>query len=368
MAYYAPKDFVRNPELLDSIVEIFRGRMDLKWMHADTEKVRFRPSHPDRGLVYDDTNHGSYGWDAIPEKIRHNFSMAPRGAFMPPGLPHLGYNINRKSEVWSDAAPGLYEEAKSRHWVPTRAVPWEALAASSGSEDRERALAQIYTGLTSIAIALQDIPSKWVWHINHEMVELKSWMCAQMMDAAQLADAFRKRAIAGGAGLGHDQAPLGELLKGVLDAGTFPCASIGANLVLAGLVQVLLRQIGSVSPNDADQTLARFGVQDVSRMLSYGTSHLRSLLAARPHERKALCGHLDEIENLVIGLLGSPLFFSSLAVATGGSREKAGVAGPEIVRLYRVFADEHRARCQAAGLERPADRTPLAVFVREIEA
>jgi len=56
MGYYAPKDFVRNPELLEKVVEIFKGKLSLGWMDTKTEKVRFRPSHPDRGLVYDDTN------------------------------------------------------------------------------------------------------------------------------------------------------------------------------------------------------------------------------------------------------------------------------------------------------------------------
>ena len=368
MGYYAPKDFVRNPELLEKVVEIFKGKLSLRWMDTKTERVRFRPSHPDRGLVYDDTNFGSYGWDAIPEKIRHNFSMAPRGSFMPPGLPHLGYDINRKSEVWSDAAPGLYEEAKSRHWVPTRQVPWEALERPGHSDDMERGLAQLYTDLTTMATALEDFPSKWVWHINHEMLELKSWLCAQMMDAAQLTDVFRKRALAGGTGLGRDHAPLGEFLRGVLDSGSFPCASIGANLMLAGLMQTLLRHIGSVSTNAADQTLVRFGVQDISRMLSYGTSHLRYLLAARPHEKTGLADHLCEVESLAIGLLGSPLFFSSLAVVTGGGRKGATAAAPRVIRLYRSLADEHLARCRAVGLERAPEKTPIAVFVREIEA
>jgi len=368
MSYYAPKDFVRNPELIEKLVEIFKGKVGLAWMQAPTERVRFRPSHPDRGLVYDDTNFGSYGWDAIPEKIRHNFSMAPRGSFMPPGLPHLGYDINRKSEVWSDAAPGLYEEAKSRHWVPTREVPWAALERPGHSDAMERGLAQVYTDLTTMATALEDVPSKWVWHINHEMLELKSWFCAQMMDAAQLADVFRKRAIAGGTGLGRDHAPLGEFLKGVLDAGTFPCASIGGNLVLAGLMQLLLRHVGSASGNAADQTLVRFGMQDVSRMLAYGTSHLRSLLAVRPHEKTGLADHLSEVEGLLVGLLGSPLFFSSLAVVTGRGREGAAAAAPQVARLYGVLADEHLARCRAAGLERAPGRSPLAAFVREIEA
>src|SRR3990172_4028170 len=102
-----------------------------------------------------------------------------------------------------------------------------------------------------------------------------------MFDAAQLADVFRKRAIAGGTGLGRDHAPLGELLKSVFDAGTYPCASTSAYLLLCGLMQALLRHVGAVSTNAADETIARFGVQDVSRSLAYGIGHMRYLLEKR---------------------------------------------------------------------------------------
>jgi hypothetical protein len=365
MAYYAPNDFMNNPELLDQLVRIFKGNLSLDWMKIESERVRCRPSHPDRGLTYDDTNVGSYGWDQIPEKIRHNFSMAPRGAFLPPGLPHLGYDINCKSEVWSENAPALYEESKARHWIPSTKVPWKALEELGHSDDMERALAQIYTDLISMATVLEDVPSKWVWHINHELLELKSWLCAQMFDAAKLIDVFRKRAIAGGSGLGRDHAPLGELAKGVLDSGTYPCASVSAHLLLCGIIQMLLRHIGAVSSNAADQTIARFGMQDVSRSISYGLGHMRNLLEIRPHERISLVGHLDDIENLAVGLLGAPLFLSALAVMTAGDREQAKDAVPRVAQLYRVFVNEHLARRQAVGLA--GDGSPLDAFVRQLE-
>jgi len=269
--------------------------------------------------------------------------MAPRGAVLPPGLPHLGYDINRKSEVWSENAPALYEESKARHWIPSREVPWDAVEKIEHSDEFERGLAQLYTDLTCMATVLGDVPSKWVWRINQELVELKMWQCTQMFVAAQLADVFRKRAIAGGTGLGRDHAPLGELLKSVFDAGSYPCASVSAHLLLCGLVQVLLRHVGAVSTNAADQTIARFGVQDVSRSLAYGIGHMRYLLEQRPHEAIGIAGHLDEVENALVGLLAAPIFISN-----------------------RRFADEHAERRRAAGIA--SESSPLEAFVQELEA
>ncbi len=366
MGYYARDDFFNNPELIERSGQILKGNVTLDWMDLDVEAARCRPSDNRRGLTFDDLNVGSYAWDAIPEKIRHNYSMAPRGAVLPPGLPHLGYDINRKSEVWSNNAPALYEESKARHWIPSREVPWGTVEKVEHSEEFERGLGQLYTDLTAMATVLGDIPSKWVWRINQEFVEVKMWQCTQMFDAAQLADVFRKRAIAGGTGLGRDHAPLGELLKTVFDSGSYPCASASAHLLLCGLMQALLRHVGATSENAADETIARFGMQDVSRSLSYGIEHMKYLLAERPHEVTSLVEHLDETENAAVGLLASPIFISTLALITAGSREAAAKGVPNVVALYRRFADEHAARRLAAGI--PSNDSPLEAFVRELEA
>lgn len=366
MGYYARDDFFNNPEILARSVEILKGKLTLDWMTCGREDANCRPSHPRRGLTFGDTNVGRYGWDQIPEKIRHNYSMAPRGAVLSPGLPHLGYDINRKSEVWSENAPELYEESKARHWIPSREVPWEAVEKLDHSPDFERAMAQLYTDLTSMATVLGDIPSKWVWRINQELVELKMWQCTQMFDAAQLADVFRKRAIAGGTGLGRDHAPLGELMKAVFDASTYPCASASGYLLLCGLMQSLMRHMGAVSTNKADETIARFGVQDVTRSIAYGIGHMRYLIATRPHEATAIANHLDEVENSAVGLLGAPIFISSLALITAGNRAGAAAAVPRVMALYRRFANEHAARRRAAGLW--SEHSPIEAFVRSLEA
>jgi hypothetical protein len=251
--------------------------------------------------------------------------------------------------VRSENAPALYEKSKSRHWIPSREVPWDSVEKLEHSLEFERALTQLYTDPTSMATVLGDIPSKWVWRINQETVDLKMWQCTQMFDAAQLADVFRKRAIAGSAGLGRDHTPLGELLKSAFDAGNYPCASASAYHLLCGLMQVLLRQLGAVSANEADQTIARFGVQDVSRSLAYGIGHTQYLLAHRPHEATGLVGHLDEVENALIGLLAAPIFVSTLALLTAGNREDAAAAVPRVSALYRRFAAEHAAGWPPGG-------------------
>ena len=128
---------------------------------------------------------------------------------------------------------------------------------------------------------------------------------------------------------------------------------------------MLLRHLAARSPNPADQVLAIRGAEDVSRFLAYGLGHMRALLAARPHERAALVGHLDEYENLVVGYLGAPIPFAALAVTCAGSRAEAPAATGQVVALYRRFVDEHFERRLAAGL--PPERSPLREFVAALE-
>ena len=203
MAYIGPKDFSQDTGLIAEVMRVMSGDLDLSWMKDRPHPMTARPKQPRRGLTLDDINDDPhYGPAAIPEIIRHNFSMTPRGGVLPEGLPSLGYRVNRKSDVWADSATVLFEESKSRRWAPARNVPWDALDETAFSPEQDRAIRQLCTGLISISLVSADVPSRWVWLMNQEFHEIKYWMCAQMFDASRLAEAFRKRALYGQGALG----------------------------------------------------------------------------------------------------------------------------------------------------------------------
>src|ERR1700757_4607236 len=145
-----------------------QGDLTLHWYDAKTERVKAVPHDAARGLTYDDTNLGSYGFDRIPEIPRDRYTMAARGAEIWGRLPDLGYTINRKSDVWSDNVAELYEEAKSRRWAPAVDLPWNRLDAAELSAETEAAVAQLATTLEEIALAGLEMPSRWVYAINQE--------------------------------------------------------------------------------------------------------------------------------------------------------------------------------------------------------
>jgi len=356
MAYIAPKDFSQDEGLIQEVMRVMGGDLDLSWMKDHPHPIAARPRQAERGLTLDDINDDPfYGPDAIPEIVRHNFSMAPRGAILPEGLPSLGYRVNRKSDVWADSAAALFEESKSRRWAPARDIAWDALDTTSLSPDEDRAIHQICTGLISIHLVAADVPSRWVWLMNQEFHEIKYWLCAQMFDTSRLAEAFRKRALYGHGSLGKDSRELGELLKIVIDSESYPLASASMNLALFSLVQGLGRHYEYLASNPADTTLGTRLVQDTTRSIAYGVDHIASLVRARPVEAEVINEHLDLVDNGVIGFLGSRELLEPLILLSGGFEPVAA--------LYRRTTAEYFERCAAAGLGARAERSPLPGFL-----
>src|ERR1043166_2330816 len=201
MAFYLEKDFFEDVELFNLTQQVMTGNLTLRWFDPKTERVRLFPKNPARGLTYEDCNVGSYSYDQMPELISKNYSMAPRGSELWGKLPDLGYTINRKSEVWADNVAALYEEAKARRWAPAVDVKWDAFTQTPLPEVQEAAMAQLCTLLQECTTVLMAASSQWIYAINQEFLELKSYLSAQIFDQARQLEALRKRALVGGQGL-----------------------------------------------------------------------------------------------------------------------------------------------------------------------
>lgn len=360
MSYVAPKDYTQDPEIVAKIMRTISGQLELTWMKNIGERAAFRPSQTARGLTLDDINQGSYSPDHLPEIVRHNFSMAPRGAILPPGLPSLGYRLNRKSDVWADIAPRLYEEGKSRRWAPAHDVPWDALAKPGHSEDVAIALRQLSTNLTSAGLVACDTAASFEYRMNQEFHEIKFLMCVQMYDAARIAEAFRKRALAGDGQLGVDCAEFGDFLKTIFVADSYAEASVSMNVLLFSWVQALGRHIEYTATNRADTFLGTRLAQDASRFIAYGVAHIRNLLRVRPIEVERLDNHLDLAENALVGALGAPAMIEPLVLISGGFEP--------VVGLYERTVAEYFGRCLAAGLGDRSARSPLPEFLRMLRS
>ena len=368
MAYYLEKDFFEDVDMFSMVQKVMQGNLTLRWFNANTEHVRLFPKDGHRGLTYEDCNVGSYSYDHMPEVIRNNYSMAPRGSELWGKLPDLGYTVNRKSDVWSDNVAALYEEAKTRRWAPAIDVSWETLTKAPLSESTEAAMAQLCTFLQECATVVMAVSSQWIYWINQEFLELKSYLCAQILDQARHIEAFRKRALAGGQGLKRASVSAEQALKEILSASTYVEASLGGNLMLGSFLLAVYRQVATVATSPADRQLFTFAIQDAARLVSYGSGHLRYHLAHLPHQQATLHGYLDSVEHCFLGLLGSPECMEPLVILSGGGTAPAELQkGTERVsRFLLQTADEYLERCERAGLSGRTERSRLSQYLKQL--
>jgi hypothetical protein len=271
--------------------------------------------------------------------------------------------------VWADNVAGLYEEAKARRWAPAVDIPWGELDLV-GDPLREAAMAQACTLLEEVALVAMEVPSRWVFSINQEFLELKSFLCAQMIDEARHVEACRKRALASGQGLGRASVSAEQALKELLSAETYPEASLGTNLLLGSFVLAMYRALAAVSRARADRLLGTLSMQDVARSVAYGVAHMRYHLVHQPGRAVALADYLDRSEHTVLGIAASPEFLEPLVVLAAGSREPGALArGAAFARRWFTDAlEEYLARCGAAGLGDRRERSRLPRLAASLAA
>src|SRR3990170_823346 len=184
--------------------------LDLTWMNVPTEwGIRAKPTK--RGLTMSAINIGTYG--EVPDTWEHQTEM-PRGAMPIPGVEGMGYSIYQKQEVWSDNCADLYEEAIQRRWRPATDVPWDSIEPLP--DDIERAFCQICTHLSEQAQLEGDVLAGWLPEISYGYHEVKVYLSTVIFECARHVEAFRKRALANGGGLGI-QSP-GWGFRSIVDA------------------------------------------------------------------------------------------------------------------------------------------------------
>jgi hypothetical protein len=248
--------------------------VDLSWLDLkQTWGIQAKPGK--RGLTLDEVNIGAYG---PPGAEAHELTFRPRGAAPREGVPRTGYYLDKKSDVWSDNATLLYEEAVQRQWSSATDIPWEKLEPLP--DDIERAFCQLCTFLTEVEFIAGDTPGQWVPKISNEHFETKLFLCSQIMDEGRHLDVFRKRALANGGGL--LQASPTSSLRTIINARDFTEMSAIMHVQAEGFVQSMFRMGELIAQNDAEKRIFRLCAQDESRHLGFGVMHMKYVLANEP--------------------------------------------------------------------------------------
>ena len=245
--------------------------LNMAWANVPTERPpRPKDLGPD-GFTLKLADAGSYAW--APDHWPYQ-NDTPRGAW-PAAESNRGlaapYTIYNKDEVWADNAADLYELAIRERWIPATEIAWDSIAPLA--EHTEAALDQIFTNISEVQYNSNQVLMGWFKDISYGYHEVKLFLSTQVFDQARHVEAFRKRALSNGGGLGV-QAP-GFMNRTVYAAFKFTELVCYVNLLRASFFLALCERSDKIGRSQADRQLFDGMASDLRRHLAYGMEHVK---------------------------------------------------------------------------------------------
>jgi hypothetical protein len=250
----------------------------MRWAKAPTE----RPPRPKdlgpEGFTLRLADFGSYG--VAPDHWPYQ-NDTPRGAWPAKtwnrGLP-APYTIYDKHEVWAESAADLYELAIRERWIPATEIAWGSIEPLP--EHVEASLDQIYTNISEQQYNSNQLLMGWLMQISYGFHDVKLYLATQVFDQARHVEAFRKRALSNGGGLGV-QTP-GFLNRTVYAAFKFTELVCYINVLRASFFLGLAEWGDRLGRSQADRQLFENLANDLKRHLAFGAEHLKFYIRHSP--------------------------------------------------------------------------------------
>lgn len=296
-------------------------RPEFKWMKVPTEwGIKARASDPEMGLTIGDLNVGTYG--DIPDTWTNRSEIA-RGSYPSLVVEDMGYTIFEKAIVWADCIVPLYEEAIRDRWAPATDLRWASLEPLS--DDTEKAVCQLMTEMSDRAYFEGALLSGWLPQISYGYLELKLFLSTVIYDLAKMCEAFRKRALSNGGGLGL-QAPT-DFMRSAQEARSFP--ELAAILFVSDSTRLTFFKHGDLfAQNQLERDLFAFCARDAQRHMDYQIERLKHFLFKMPERREEQNLYFNKGEHRMAKDWNDPIVNEPLALLLGGGRDNmdAGMA------------------------------------------
>lgn len=351
--------FTEHKTLWQEILEENAARMNagtysLHWMETDGIKWGRKIKPSSRGMTYQDINKSPNSGEVPTMATWKNFT--PRGAIREPYRDRFpvveDYDLTNKHGLWADNVEMLYEEAKARQWNATRDIPWSEV--EKLPDDLQKATNQLATFLTEVEFVAGDFPSKWMYRIPQDFLEVKSFLATQIMDEARHQEVFRKRAISGG-GLLHASPGFEWALQSIMNAPTHTMGTFLLNLLGEGLVLSIFRSGEMIAKTHVDKEIFRLCLQDEARHVSYGVMQFKNFIDNSPDKEKAIADlhrFADVGEMVILSSFTEAALVEPLAILLGGGLKKIDEGMDGMATLWKMSIEEYLARCERAGFDR----------------
>lgn len=314
---------------------------DFSWMKVPTEwGIRARASDPKMGLTIGDLNVGTYG--DIPD-VWYNRSEIARGSYPNPVNEDMGYTIFEKAIVWADCCVPLYEDAIRDRWVSATDLNWASLEALP--DDIEKAVCQLMTEQSERAYYTGALWSGWLPEISYGYLELKLFLSAVIYDLARHSEAFRKRALANGGGLGL-QAPT-DFSRVAQEARSFP--ELAAVLfVQDSMLYTLFKEGEKLAQNQVERDMYQLVAKDRARMREYHIERLKHFLFKLPDRREEQNLYFAKAEAKMVKDWADSAVSEPLAILLGGGRDNIEKGQEKLKELRKLQVQNYVADLKEA--------------------
>ncbi len=281
---------------------------------------------------------------AIPERADPTTGFAPRGAEVEEGSPRFPFTLTERDRVWATNVASLYDQATAQQWDATTDIRWDALP--DLPNHLERAVAQVMTHLAENEYAALYVPARFLPRIHPHFAEVVLFLSTQITDEARHIEAFTKRALAGGAGLGRSAAITQESLKSLLAQEDFSQASFLLSVLGEGAFLDYLSFVERYAPDPVTADIARRARTDEARHVAFGVEHARHYLATDPDRGDELRQAVEQRAAFLSQTSGAtPHVEEALVVLAAGGLRPGAL--PDAVRAVRELHDtmhRHRVR------------------------
>lgn len=335
-------------------------RPDFWWMRVPTEwGIRARPSDPQMGLTIGDIMIGTYG--DVPD-VWTNRSEIARGCWPNPIVEDMGYTIFEKAIVWADCVVPLYEIAIRDRWAAATDLPWNTLEPLP--TDIERAICQFLTEQSERAYFESVMWGSWLPQISYGFIEMKLFISTVIFDLARHSEAFRKRALSNGGGLGL-QAPT-DYNRVVKEARTFP--ELAAILfVQDSMLLTLFKHGDALAQNQLEQKLYSLVARDRERLMQYQVERLKHFLFKMPDRREEQNLYFNKAESRIAKEWRDPAVSEPLAILLGGGKENIEEGRRKLLALRKRQIEEYVENLRRATFERKNLNGRLLAVLEEAE-
>ena len=304
----------------------------------------------------------------IAEVAHPQWGLAPRGARIEAGGPEFTFTLHQKREIWAQELASIYKQAVGNQWSAARDIPWEDLPKLS--QEVEAAVCQIMTFLTENEFAALYVPARFIPRIHPHYREVVEVLAVQIVDEARHAEAFTRRAEAGGNGLGTS-AVSGQLsLQTLLEEPDFTTATFLLCVMGEGTFLTLLKFLEEHAPEAVTATLARLAHRDEARHVAFGMEHLRYVLEREPERRASLAAAVERRSRMLAAVSGlSPYVYDALTVLAGGgiSPRQVHEGARHVAALHREMDDGRRERLQSLGFDTTEARVLSAYHTKNFK-